>query len=113
MKIGAEFIKRIISQFRVRPRMVEAIIRLRLMGFKVAALTNNWKNSMDVNDKQNVIIHADVRNIFNEFVESAVEGVRKPDKRIYQVVLSRLNVNATDCIFLDDIGIYFIHSLFI
>ncbi len=38
-------------------------------------------------------------------VESAVEGLRKPDPRIYELVLDRLGVEAPASVFLDDLGI--------
>ena len=34
-----------------------------------------------------------------------MEGLRKPDPKIYQLVLERLGVEATACVFLDDLGI--------
>jgi putative hydrolase of the HAD superfamily len=37
-------------------------------------------------------------------VESAVEGLRKPDPRIYALALARLNVLASQTVFLDDLG---------
>ena len=41
---------------------------------------------------------------FDVFVESAVEGLRKPDPRIYHLVCERLDVPPTQAVFLDDIG---------
>ena len=38
-------------------------------------------------------------------VESAREGLRKPDPRIYALVLARLEVRASEAVFLDDLGI--------
>jgi putative hydrolase of the HAD superfamily len=38
-------------------------------------------------------------------VESAVEGLRKPDPRIYELVLERVGVPAEHAVFLDDLGI--------
>lgn len=37
-------------------------------------------------------------------VESAVEGVRKPDVRIYELLCERLQVRPNSVVFLDDIG---------
>ena len=37
-------------------------------------------------------------------MESAVEGVRKPEPAIYELVLERLGVDAHECVFLDDLG---------
>ncbi|KAK4701495.1 hypothetical protein P7C70_g4738, partial [Phenoliferia sp. Uapishka_3] len=45
-----------------------------------------------------------LRSLFDEFVESAVVGMRKPDPRFYQVALDKLGVKANEAVFLDDIG---------
>lgn len=37
-------------------------------------------------------------------VESAVEGMRKPDPKIYTLLCERLGVAPRDMVFLDDIG---------
>lgn len=37
-------------------------------------------------------------------VQSALEGVKKPDAAIYQRTLDRLGVRAEEAVFLDDIG---------
>ena len=37
-------------------------------------------------------------------VQSALEGVKKPDAVIYQRTLERLGVRAEEAVFLDDIG---------
>ena len=38
-------------------------------------------------------------------VESAVEGLRKPDPRIYELVCDRLDVDPPRRVFLDDLGV--------
>jgi len=40
---------------------------------------------------------------FDEYVSSAKERVRKPDKRIYLLTCQKLNVNPTECLFMDDL----------
>ena len=42
--------------------------------------------------------------VFDVVVESAVEGLRKPDPRIYELVCERLDVAPTAAVFLDDLG---------
>lgn len=78
--------------------MVTAIVKLREAGYKLAALTNNWVNDDAPSS------NAEIKSLFDVYVESAVEGVRKPDPRIYQIALERLGVAAEQAIFLDDIG---------
>ena len=42
---------------------------------------------------------------FDVIIESAVVGLRKPDPRIYELVLAQLGVDASAAVFLDDLGI--------
>lgn len=81
-----------------RPAMLGAIDRLRAGGFKVGALTNNWV----VDDVETGM--GTLRDRFDVFVESAVEGLRKPDPRIYHLACDRLGVAPPETVFLDDIG---------
>lgn len=89
-----ELMTRIESSFRVRPRMVGAIERLRAEGYAVAALTNNWSPFPE----DGLPRHFDV------FVESVTEGVRKPEREIYLRCLQRIGVDAGETVMLDDLG---------
>jgi putative hydrolase of the HAD superfamily len=91
--------QRIGTGFGARPAMVKAVQRIREAGLLAAALTNNWPSEGDR------MISTDAAPAFDVVVESAVEGMRKPDPRIYELVLERLGVNATEAVFLDDLGI--------
>jgi hypothetical protein len=64
-----------------------------------AALTNNWPRVDDRDTRPRNGLGFDV------VIESAVVGLRKPDPRIYELVLSKLGVDAADAVFLDDLGI--------
>jgi putative hydrolase of the HAD superfamily len=44
-----------------------------------------------------------IDEIFETVVDSAFVGVRKPDPRIYAIVLERLGLPAADCAFVDDL----------
>jgi putative hydrolase of the HAD superfamily len=83
-----------------KPAMVEAIERIRARGLRTAALTNNWANGDGGGSPPGLRS----LTIFDVVVESAVEGMRKPDPRIYTLTCERLGVEPTDAIFLDDIG---------
>lgn len=83
---------------RPRPVMLAATARLKAAGYLVAALTNNWDSPAA--GWEGPTLH----DAFDVFVESWVEGVRKPDAAIYHRVLERLAVEAGECVFLDDIG---------
>lgn len=82
----------------LRPAMVEAVRRCR-EHFKTALLTNNF-TSVRGNESFNWL-----PELFDVIVESAVEGVRKPDPRFYAIACERLGVRPHRCVFLDDLGI--------
>jgi putative hydrolase of the HAD superfamily len=84
-----------------RPAMLLAIAQLRQTGFKVGALTNNWAHDED--GERNDGTRA-LRDRFDVFIESSVEGLRKPDPAIYQLACERLGSAPEEMIFLDDIG---------
>lgn len=89
--------------FEPRPAMVLAITTIRARGLKVGALTNNWAPSSTERDTApNALGHM---GNFDVVVESAVEGLRKPDPRIYELVCARLEVAPPDAVFLDDLGV--------
>ena len=92
-----------------RPIMLEAIRRIRAEGFLTAALTNNWAESeADGGGDEGGNAAGDgtraLAEGFDVFVESSVEGLRKPDPRIYQLTCERLGIAPTEAAFLDDIG---------
>lgn len=84
-----------------RPSMLSAIGQLRDAGLAVGALTNNWAptGAGGRDDGTRALrVHFDV------FIESSVEGVRKPDPAIYRLACERLAKTPQEVIFLDDIG---------
>lgn len=83
-----------------RPEMLKAIERVREHGLLTAALTNNWPSGNNGESPPGLRS----LDIFDVVVESAVEGMRKPDPRIYELTCERLGVDPTDAVFLDDIG---------
>lgn len=86
-----------------RPEMLTAIARIRAEGLKTAALTNNWRpDDRDETVGNRTPVLADV---FDVIVESAIEGLRKPDPRIYELTCARLGVAPAEAIFLDDLGV--------
>ncbi len=82
-----------------RPEMVTAIGAIRRRGLKTAALTNNGAD-----DPARTNRASPTDDWFDVMVESAVEGLRKPDPRIYALVCERLDVSPSATVFLDDLG---------
>jgi len=106
IEVDARHLMAKISEASVpRPRMLEAIRRIRADGRRVAALTNNWVTGAPGSGSLgNDTTRSRLDPHFDVFVESAVVGLRKPDPRIYTLVCEKLGVPPACVAFLDDIG---------
>ena len=85
--------------FDARPEMLAALRAIRVHGLKTGALTNNW-----VAEEPSDGGLRSLDDLFDVVVESAVEGLRKPDPRIYELACERLAVRPDESVFLDDLG---------
>ena len=85
----------------LRPTMVEALRRCsdRL---RTGMLTNNI-TPIDSQPFSDDVV--EVVGLFDEVIQSSVEGCRKPEPRIYEIACERLGVEPVACVFLDDLGI--------
>lgn len=102
---GRVLMERIAEASVPRPRMLEAIRRLRAAGLRVAALTNNWVTDTSRHAPDGAgTARSRLDPHFDVFVESAVVGLRKPDQRIYVLVCEKLGLEPSRVAFLDDIG---------
>ena len=91
----------------LRPRMIE-VLKICKEHFKVGCITNNFKSGVRpgmARDEKRAAKSTAVMKLFDIIVESSIEGVRKPDPRIYEIACERLGVPPADCAFLDDLGI--------
>jgi putative hydrolase of the HAD superfamily len=93
-----------------RDAMLAAIRTIRARGLRVGALTNNWAAAAEPGSVSSGGGPAqsdgtrDLRVHFDVFIESSVEGIRKPDPRMYELACTRLEVEPARAVFLDDIG---------
>jgi putative hydrolase of the HAD superfamily len=85
-----------------RPEMLAALHQIRAHGLATAALTNNWSTG---DDRQMGTHFPEMMTLFDLVVESAIEGLRKPDPRIYELTCDRLGVRPEQAVFLDDLGV--------
>ncbi|MEH2473904.1 putative hydrolase of the HAD superfamily [Nitrobacteraceae bacterium AZCC 2161] len=88
----------------IRPEMVEALRRVKA-GFKTGCITNNLPaNAMGSASGRSLYV-AEVMVLFDHVIESAKIGLRKPDPRIYRMMLEALSVDPNNCVYLDDLGV--------
>ncbi|MGK2931472.1 MAG: HAD family hydrolase [Solirubrobacterales bacterium] len=88
------------GQLEVNPGMIDLIREVKRDGYRASLLTNNvkeweklWREMIPVDE------------LFETVVDSAFVGIRKPDPRIYELLLGRVNLPAEACIFIDDMRV--------
>lgn len=94
---------------KINPVVYNAIKKLRVNKFKIAALTNNFQ--LPIQDQEEIEILGgsppiEFKKLFDEYIESSVIGLRKPDPKIFLYACEKLGVKPNEVIFLDDIGTY-------
>jgi len=82
----------------MRPEMLEAVRRCHAH-FKTGLLTNNFITPTTT------ARHAEVLDLFDVAIQSAVVGVRKPDPRFYLMACDALEIEPSAAVFLDDLGV--------
>ncbi|MFL5846723.1 MAG: HAD family hydrolase [Solirubrobacteraceae bacterium] len=94
----ARFSELFIGSLEVNEPMLTWLAGAKERGTRLALLTNNvkeweprWRAMMPVDE------------LFEVVVDSAYVGIRKPDPRIYEIVLERLGLPASACAFVDDL----------
>jgi putative hydrolase of the HAD superfamily len=88
----------------LRPEMVEALRRIKAR-FKTGCITNNLPNNAIGSASGRTLYVAEVMTLFDHVIESAKIGLRKPDPRIYQMMIETLGVDPKNCVYLDDLGV--------
>jgi len=88
----------------LRPEMVEALKRIKAQ-FKTGCITNNLPANAIGSMTGRSLYVAEVMVLFDHVIESAKIGLRKPDPRIYQLMVETLKVDPNNCVYLDDLGV--------
>jgi putative hydrolase of the HAD superfamily len=88
----------------LRPEMVEALRRVKTR-FKTGCITNNLPANAIGSASGRTLYIAEVMALFDHVIESAKIGLRKPDLRIYRMMVEALGVKPERCVYLDDLGV--------
>src|SRR6202045_107273 len=88
----------------LRPEMVDALKRVKAE-LKTGCITNNLPANAIGSIGGRSLYIAEVMALFDHVIESAKIGLRKPDPRIYRMMVEALGVDPTACVYLDDLGV--------
>ena len=90
-------------QGSVRPRMLEALKRISGR-YKTGCITNNVRSDGPDHATRDPRV-TEAFALFGHVIESSKLGIRKPDPRIYGLMLEHLGVEAAKAIYLNDLGV--------
>ena len=79
------------------PGMADIIRELKAAGYGVYGLTNWSRETFPL-----VLERYRIFDLLDGYVVSGVERVKKPDARLYRILLDRFSLKAEECIFIDD-----------
>lgn len=98
---GREFA--LLLDVAVKPEMVAAHAAIKRAGLRTGCITNTFAAEEKIGPRGAEF--AAIRAEFDHVIESSKSGVRKPERRIYEMMLEALGLPAAACIFLDDLGV--------
>ena len=76
--------------------MIEAVARFRQAGIRTGLISNSWGTALKYEPEM-------MERLFDTTVISHLEGMRKPDERIYALGAERLGLPVEACVFVDDL----------
>jgi len=91
--------ERLMRELTPNEPLLEYFRGLRERGLRLAICTNN------VREWQHRWRTPEIDALFELVVDSGFEGTRKPEPEIYEIVLQRLALPASECVFVDDVEI--------
>jgi putative hydrolase of the HAD superfamily len=77
-------------------RVIDLIKKLKNRGYVIALLSNTIPPHARFNQKHGSF------DLFNPIILSIETGARKPEEKIYQTMLEKLNLSPSECVFIDD-----------
>ena len=95
-KIESFYKKAYKNEFRKNKFLLRYAKKLKKRGVKVAILSDQWQLSISA------LIPKKFYGIFDLVVVSCNEGVRKPNSRIYKILLRKLKLNPQEVLFVDN-----------
>ncbi len=84
------------KNFKQNKELLKKTFNLKRLGYKIAVLSDQWFLSKEA------LMPKKIYKKFNEVVVSCDVGIRKPDKKIYQLALKKLKFAPHEILFIDN-----------
>ncbi|HZX07794.1 HAD family phosphatase [Kribbella sp.] len=87
-------IERMFAHFEHQPAMAALVRRVHQRGIRTALLSNSWGNTYPRDTWD---------GMFDDIVISGEVGLRKPEPEIFRLAAGRLDLEPSECVFVDDL----------
>lgn len=94
-----EILHKINDKYEMNEELWKLLPSLR-QKYKLAIINNGTVLTLPLFEKE-----YDIRGNFDLYINSAVEGIKKPDPKIYLLATQRLGIAAEQCLYMDDLAI--------
>jgi len=84
------------KNFKHNKKLYKFAFKLKKAGYKIAILSDQWPLSREV------LVHEKFTKYFHPVVVSCDIGIRKPNPKIYKLILKKLKLPARECVFIDN-----------
>ena len=84
------------KMFKQNKRLYSFAFNLRKKGYKIAILSDQWHLSKEALMPKNLVKH------FDEVIVSCDIGMRKPNKKIFILILKKLKIRSENALFVDN-----------
>lgn len=83
-------------EIKIDDHMIDLVKKLKSKGYVTALLSNTISPHAQYNKNKGAF------ELFNPVVLSFEVGTRKPEEKIFQIMLDKLNLSPEDCVYVDD-----------
>jgi len=84
------------KHFTQNKQLFKQVFKLKKLGYKVAVLSDQWYLS------KRALMPDKIYNKFNFVIVSCDVKMRKPNQKIYKLIIEKLNLNPSEILFLDN-----------
>jgi len=82
--------------FNFNKQLFKQALKLKKLGYKIAILSDQWHLS------KKALVTSKITKNFNPVMISCDYGIRKPNPKIYKLILKKLKILAKNCLFIDN-----------
>lgn len=95
-KLEKLYLKSYKKNFKQNKQLFEQAFKLKKLGYKIAVLSDQWYLS------KQALLPKKIYKKFNEVIVSCDVGIRKPNPRIYKLILKKLKLSPRQTLFIDN-----------